>query len=181
MWKYPIEENLFDKFAKYSKISGVIFIILGIVGIIYPVFMALTTVTFISWIMLFAGITAGYFTWQSNKNDVIGWLKSFVLIGISLYIINYPMIGAASLGLLLSIFFFIDGFAGVFLSLSMRPNKPWILWMINAIFSFAIGILFILSWPFNSAYIVGLLVGFSLLFDGIALLSGGFYFKKIMK
>lgn len=181
MWKHPTQNHLFEKFAKYAKLTGAIFIVLGLVGIIYPAFMTVVTVTFVSWLMLFAGFMAAYFTWLSNRNDVMGWLKSFMLIGISLYMLFYPMVGAATIGLLLSIFFFVDGFAGLALALSMRPNKIWIVWMINAIFSFAIGALFILSWPFNSTYLVGLFVGFSLFFDGIALLVGGSFFTKMMK
>ncbi|WP_457748116.1 DUF308 domain-containing protein [Sulfurimonas sp.] len=82
MWKYPIEENLFEKFSKYTKIAGVVFILLGLVGIIYPTFMTMATVTFVAWLMMFSGLMAGYFTYISNKKDMAGWLKSFVLIGI---------------------------------------------------------------------------------------------------
>jgi len=84
MWKYPVEEHLFEKFSKYSKIAGVIFIILGLVGIFEPVYMTVATVTFVAWIMMFAGFMAAYFTYITDKGDYLGWLKSFVLIGISL-------------------------------------------------------------------------------------------------
>ncbi len=36
--------------------------------------------------------------------------------------------------------------------------------------SLALAVIFIAGWPFNSLWLVGLLVGISLLFDGIALL-----------
>jgi len=79
MWKLPIEEDFFEPFYKYTKIAGVIFILLGLVGIIFPVFMTLATVTFVSWLMLLAGLMAAYFTFISDKSDVLGWLKAFVL------------------------------------------------------------------------------------------------------
>jgi len=179
MWKYPLQEELFDKFQKYSKIAGIIFLILGLVGILYPAFMTLATVTFIAWIMMFAGLMAGYFTYISDKSDTVGWLKSFVLIAISLFMIFYPMSGVGTVGLLLSIYFFMDSFAGFSLALSMRPSKGWLWWLINAIFSMLIGILFIVGWPFTSLYLIGLLVGFSLFFDGLSLLFIGNIFKKM--
>jgi uncharacterized membrane protein HdeD (DUF308 family) len=179
MWKYPLQEELFDKFQKYSKIAGIIFLILGLVGILYPAFMTLATVTFIAWIMMFAGLMAGYFTYISDKSDTMGWLKSFVLIAISLFMIFYPMSGVGTVGLLLSIYFFMDSFAGFSLALSMRPSKGWLWWLINAIFSMLIGILFIVGWPFTSLYLIGLLVGFSLFFDGLSLLFIGNIFKKM--
>jgi len=181
MWKYPIDEDLFDKFSKYSKIAGIIFIILGLVGIVEPVFMTMATVTFVAWIMMFAGLMAGYFTYISDKSDVLGWLKSFILIAISLFMIFYPMSGVGTVGLLLAIYFFMDSFASFSLSLSMRPASGWVWWLINAIFSMLIGILFVIGWPFTSLYLIGLLVGFSLFFDGIALLVTGSIFKKMTK
>ncbi|WP_297441703.1 DUF308 domain-containing protein [Sulfurimonas sp.] len=181
MWKYPIDENLFDTFSKYSKITGVIFIILGLVGIIYPVFMTLATVTFVAWLMIFSGFMAAYFTYITDKSDYLGWLKSLILFGIGALMIFYPMTGVGTVGLLLAIYFFMDSFASFSLALSMRPANGWIWWLINAIFSMLIGILFIVGWPFTSAYLIGLLVGFSLFFDGIALLVTGSIFQKMNK
>ncbi|WP_457744555.1 HdeD family acid-resistance protein [Sulfurimonas sp.] len=181
MWKYPIEEDLFDKFSKYSKIAGAIFIVLGTIGIIYPVFMTLATVTFVSWIMMFAGFMAGSFTYMSDKNDYLGWLKSFILIGVGAFMLFYPVSGAGTVGLLLSVYFFMDAFASFSLALSMKPSHGWIWWMINAIFSMLIGILFLVDWPFSSMYLIGLLVGFSLFFDGFSLLVTGSIFKKMNK
>lgn len=181
MWKIPKEEDLFEKFAKYAKITGIIFIVLGLIGIIYPVFMTLATVTFIAWLMLIAGLMSAYFTWLINKNDVFGWLKSFILITASLFMLYSPIGGAATITFLFSIYFFFNGFVGFSLAMSMRPHKVWIFWLINAIFSILIALMLILGWPSSSMYLVGLLVGFSLFFDGIALLIGGSIFTKIMK
>ena len=179
VWKYPIDESLFDKFSKYSKITGVIFIILGIIGIIYPIFMTLATVTFMAWLMMFGGFMAGYFTYITDRSDFLGWLKSFVLIGIGALMIFYPMTGVETVGLLFAIYFFMDAFASFSLAMNMRPTRGWIWWLINAIFSILIGILFIVGWPFTSMYLIGLLVGFSLFFDGFALLITGSIFKKM--
>ena len=154
MWKYPLDEDLFEKFSKYTKIVGVIFIVLGIVGIIYPVFMTLATVTFVSWLMLLAGLMTGYFTWMSNKNDAMGWLKSFILIGVSLFMLLYPQSGASTVGLLLAIYFFVDGFVGFNIAFSMKQNKGSILWFLNALFSILIALLFLINWPFSSMYLV---------------------------
>jgi len=179
MVNYPQTEELYEKFGKYAKTTGVVFIVLGLIGILFPVFMTVAVVSLVSWLMLFAGIVTAFFTWVSNKQDFSGWLKSFVLIFISLFIIFYPMAGASTVGILLAIYFLMDGFSGLSLALSMRPNKGWMMWMINAILSFLIGGLFIIGWPFSSMSLIGLLVGFSLFFDGISLVSGGSIIQKL--
>jgi len=176
-----INKNLVDRFKKYAKISGIIFIILGAVGIFFPGFMSLTTLVFVSYLMLFAGITSGWLTWMSNRKDWAGWLKSFLLVLVGLLMIFYPMEGVATLGLLFAIYFLTDAFAGFGLAFSLKPQKIWWLWLINAITSLVLGVLFIAGWPSSSVFLVGLFVGISLLFDGIALLSGGFLLDDIEK
>ncbi len=181
MWNYPDEESMFESISKHAKVAGVIFIILGIIGIVFPIFMTLATVVFISWLMLFAGIMAGYFTYLTNREDWLGWLKSVVLIGVALFMFFYPMSGVGTVGLLLTIYFFMDSFAGFGITSTMYPNKGWWAWLINALLSFGLGVIFLMGWPFSSLYLVGIFVGISLFFDGIALFSTGRLFHKIDK
>ena len=181
MWNYPIKESLLGTVSKDAKIAGIIFIILGIAGILFPVFMTLITVTFIAWLMLIAGLMAGYFTYLSNAKDFLGWLKSVILIGIALLMLFYPMNGAGTIGILFIIYFFMDAFAGFGIASTIHPNRAWWAWFINALISFALGVIFIIGWPFSSLYLVGIFVGFSLFFDGIVLFFTGSLFHKMDK
>jgi len=174
-----INRNIVGKLKKYAKIAGILFVILGIFGIVFPTFMSVSAVVFVSYLMLFAGISSGWFTWMSNKHDWAGWLKSVLLVGASLIMLFYPMQGVATLGLVFAIYFFMDAFAGFGLSYSLREDKHWWLWLINAITSFVLGVLFVIGWPLSSLWLVGLFVGISLLFDGFALLAGGAYLENI--
>ncbi len=175
MWiyKFDLNDDILDKFKKYSKIAGFVFGVLGLIGILEPVFMTMATVTFVAWLMMFSGIASGYFTYKSNKHDYIGWLKSFALILVSAFMIFSPIGGAGTLGLLFSIYFFMDAFANFSLGMQMKGHKGWFYWILNSIISLVLAILFIINWPFSSLYLVGLLVGFSLFFDGLSLIMIG--------
>jgi len=179
MWKYPEELHLFDKFGKYAKTAGIIFMILGFIGAIFPVFTSFATVVFVSWLMLIAGMFAAYFTYMTDRRDWGGWLKSVILIGVALYMLLSPLGGIATLGLLFSIYFFMDAFSGFMLASSLYPNKGWGPWLINAILSLVMAVLFIVGWPFSSMYLIGLFVGFSLFFDGLALLMSSKFIKDM--
>ena len=187
MWKWNdnlnaemnINKNLIDSFTKYSKVGGILFIILGLIGIVFPIVMSLTTLAFVSYLMIVAGFFSGWLTWQSNKEDWAGWLKSFILVLTGLFMIIYPTLGIATLGLLFAIYFFMDAFASFGLAYSLKPQKIWWLWLFNAITSLILGVIFVIGWPFSSIYLVGLLVGVSLFFDGIALLTGGIMVDKV--
>lgn len=174
-----INKNLVDNFKKHAKISGSIFVLIGIIGIIFPAFMSVTTVMLVAYLMMFAGISAGLLTYKSNKEDWHGWLKSFILVLSSFVLLYYPIQGAAALGLVFSIYFFTDAFAGFSLAFSLRPQKIWLVWLFNAITSLALGVLFVIGWPKSSLLLIGILVGISLLFDGVSLLLGGAFVEDI--
>lgn len=187
MWKWHenlnvemnINKNFVDNFKKYAKVSGVLFILLGTIGILFPTFMSITTVLLVGYLMLFAGVLAGVLTYKSNREDWMGWLKSFILVLSSLLILFYPVQGAAALGLVFAIYFFTDAFASFSLAFSLRPQKIWLIWLFNAVTSLALGILFVVGWPMSSLFLIGILVGISLFFDGIALLLGGVFVQEI--
>ncbi|SFV53523.1 Bll4390 protein [hydrothermal vent metagenome] len=93
-------------------------------------------------------------------------------------IIN-PITAVASLGILFAIYFFMDSFASVALAFELRPEKMWWMSLINGLLSLVIGIYFIIGWPISSMFLVGFLVGVSLFFDGIVLLSLGSVAKTL--
>ena len=187
MWKWHkqlnlemnINKNIVDNFKKHAKISGVVFILLGIVGIVFPPVLTLTTVMIVSAVMLVAGFSAAAMTLKSKRHDWAGWLKSFILVLAALYMLFYPAGGAAALGLILSIYFFMDSFASFGLAFSLRPQKIWLAWLFNAVVSAVLGMIFVIGWPFSSIYFIGIFVGISLTMDGIALLLGAKFVEDI--
>ncbi len=84
IWNQPKEVNLLKKFGKYAKTAGAIFIVLGLLGILFPIFTSYAVVIFVAWMMLLAGLMAGYFTFMTDKEDWGGWLKSVALVGVAL-------------------------------------------------------------------------------------------------
>jgi len=186
MWKWHknfslemnANRNLIDSWKKHAKIGGIILIIIGIVGIVFPQVLSLTTLMLVAYLMMFAGVSIALLTYKSNKEDWIGWLKSFTLLLSSLLLLFYPMQGVAALGLIFSIYFFTDAFSGFSLAFSMKPHKIWLVWLFNALTSSALGILFVVGWPTSSLFLIGIFVGISLLFDGLALLLGSAFIKE---
>ncbi len=171
--------DFLQKFAKNSKIAGIIFILLGLVGIVFPTFMSLTSAIFFGWILLFSGFMAGYFTYNTNKSDWLGWLKAFILVAFGALTIVNPLPGVAALGLLFAMYFMMDAFASFALAFSSKGMQGWWIILLNGIISAVLSILFILDWPFGSLFYVGLFVGISLFFDGVMLLTMSSAIKKM--
>ncbi len=173
------DKELLKQFEKHSKIAGVIFLLLGLVGIFYPVFMSLTAAYFVAWLFIFSGITIGYHTYKTNPKDWLGWLKAFIYVLTGILVAIFPVPGVAALGIILAVYFFMDGFASFALAGQMKGQKYNWLIILNGIFSIILGIVFLVYWPFGSLVLVGLFVGISMFFDGVVLLSMSSAIKKL--
>jgi len=175
------DKEMLEKFSKYSTIYGVIFLLIGLAGMFYPTVMSVATALFYGWLLIFSAFMIGFHTWQTNKKDWLGWLKAFIFFLIGALIVFYPITGVAALGLLFAVYFFMDAFASFTLAFELKPSSMWWISLLNGILSVAIGIFFIIGWPFSSLFLVGFLVGVSLFFDGILLLSLGKSAKDLEK
>jgi len=167
---YFSENELRKQFKTHSLIIGFLLLIAGLIAIFLPKLTSLTISFVIGWLLVIGGLISGYHVMKSYNTKWIAWLKPFVLAAMGLLILNNPLTGVAAVGLLLIIYFLFDGFAGIMFGLEFRPIKGWG-WMIaNGLISILLAVIFLVGWPFNSLWLVGLFVGISLLFDGIAML-----------
>ncbi|WP_456431183.1 HdeD family acid-resistance protein [Nitratifractor sp.] len=184
MWNYgmlPDDGQLIAKFSKHATIAGIVMTILGILAIVYPFSGALFTVAFVAWLMIFGGVMAGFATAKTNPKDWLGWLKAFILIVTGVLMIFMPGVGIQAIALILAIYFLMDTFAGFAMGSMMRPLKGWWLWTLNGVLSLILAIIFLTSWinVAQTAWLIGIFVGISLLFDGVVLLVMGNRFKKL--
>ncbi|WP_353662846.1 DUF308 domain-containing protein [Hydrogenimonas sp. SS33] len=184
MWNYsmlPNDMDILPKLSKHAMVAGIIMVILGGAALFYPFYGSLFTVAFVAWLMIFAGFAAGYATVKGNPKDWLGWLKSFILIMTGALMIFYPGVGIQAVGLMLAIYFLLDTFAGFALGAAMKPAKGWWLWSLNGFISLVLAIIFLTSWTSiqETAWLIGIFVGISLLFDGFMLIFMGNSVKKI--
>jgi uncharacterized membrane protein HdeD (DUF308 family) len=179
MSENSIEVVMNKQLKKGTVLAGILLLIIGSAGIILPMALSIVLSEFIAVLLIASGFTIAYGIWHSHRGSWLAWLKSFVLIMLGLLIGLYPTIGTAALGLLLVIYFFMDGFASISFAFEMRPHKSWVWLLINSFFSFLLAVIFIIGWPFSSIWLVGLFIGISLIFDGIALLSIGMAAKTL--
>jgi len=181
MINLPRESQFLEKFSKNSKIVGSIFLIIGLIGIIFPPFLSLATAYFIAWMLIFSAFVSAYYTFKTNKKDWLGWLKAFIFGLTGILIAIDPLPGVAALGIIFAVYFFLDSFASFVLAFELKGEKWWWLALVNGLFSIVVATIILAGWPFYSLWIVGFLVGVSLFFDGVVILSLGNYAKKLQK
>ncbi len=155
---------------------GGLLIVLGGVGIFLPNLLSMAIEIFLGWLMLSGGILWAWYTYQWHRG-FNNWLKPLILIAGGLLLLVYPVTGIAAITLMIAFYLFIDAFGSFALALQRRPMSGWFWLIINAMISLLLAILLLTGWPVTSPVYLGIIVGISLLFDGLTLIMLGLAIK----
>jgi len=163
--------NMGKRFRNTALFAGILLLGLGVLGMAAPQFMSVVTASFFGWLLVTAGALMLYVTYQGFGGEgALRWLKPFILIVVGFLVAFHPVAGAAGLGLALGVYLMFDGFSSISTAFTLRPMHGWMWTGLNGVLSFVLSFFILVGWPVTSLWIVGLYVGISLFFDGLALL-----------
>jgi len=152
-----------------SLLLSVLLIIFGIFAIALPMVSSIGVALVIGWLVILAGITQLIHAFRSEGVGHIVWkliVAVFYLVA-GAYLLAHPALGAAGLALALGIFLFAEGIADVFAYFS-SPKSIRSSWMLlDAVITLVLGFLIWNRWPSNSLWVIGTLVGISMVMTGI--------------
>jgi uncharacterized membrane protein HdeD (DUF308 family) len=79
----------------------------------------------------------------------------------------HPLLGVASLTLVLASLFLVEGVLNIVLFFKMRPmqGSSWVL--VDGIITLLLGLMIYFQWPSSSAWAIGTLVGASMIISGL--------------
>jgi len=160
-------------FGRDSILLGILLAVLGVTGIFLPQLMSLETSIFIGSLFLVGGLFWIIHSCKYSRKDWGDWLKPVVLLIAGGLMLFYPLSGIAAIGLLLAIYLLLDAFSSFAMARTLHPQKGWGWMATNGVISLVLALLFLIGWPATSLLLVGLYVGISLLFDGLALIFIG--------
>jgi uncharacterized membrane protein HdeD (DUF308 family) len=154
----------------WSMLWGVVMIICGILAIALPLASAIGVVILLGWLIAFAGVAHIVFAFESPSTGGFLWKFLLALIyGITgVYLVMNPVLGIASLTLLLSIFLLFEGVLEIVFYFNIRNavSAGWVLF--DGIITLILGVLIWAQWPASSGLVIGTLIGISLIFSGIS-------------
>jgi uncharacterized membrane protein HdeD (DUF308 family) len=164
----PVE--MVRKTSTASILWGVLLIVFGAVAVGSPFLAAVAVSVVVGWLILLAGIVHVMLAFRAHGAGSRIWK---LLVGIAYlcfggYLLFHPVLGVASLTLVLASLFVIEGILDIVLFVKMRPahGSSWVL--IDGIVSLLLGGMIYLQWPSSSAWAIGTLVGISMIFSGVA-------------
>ena len=152
-----------------SIVWGVLLIIAGMLAISSPMLAALAVNILIAWLIVFAGVVHVIVAFHGHRAGSIIWklLVGIAYLCIGVYLLWHPVLGVASLTLVLAFLFLIEGVLNIILFFRMRSvsGSSWVL--IDGIITLLLGLMIYLQWPSSSAWAIGTLVGISMIISGV--------------
>jgi len=171
------DKDFLRRFRKFSILVGILLVIAGLAGALVPQIMSLVVDAFLGWLLIGAGILSGYLVFLSRGRSMISLLKPVLLVLTGGLFLFYPNVGIAALALLLTVYLMLDTFGSLGLAYDLYPLHGWGWMTLNGIVSLLLAMVLLFAWPAASPLIVGLYIGISLFFDGLALLFIGLLVK----
>jgi uncharacterized membrane protein HdeD (DUF308 family) len=158
------------KTAGWSIALSILMIVCGILAMVIPPVAGLAVTIFVGWLLLFSGAMHLVFAWQTRETGGVLWelLVGVLYIVAGVYLLSNPVAGLVSLTLGLAIYLFVEGILEFILAVRLRPapGSGWL--FVDAAITLILAFMIWRTWPLNTAWVIGILVGISMLFSGIA-------------
>jgi uncharacterized membrane protein HdeD (DUF308 family) len=147
---------------------SVLMILAGIVAIALPTAGSIAVEVFVAWMLVFSGAMHLVFSWYTRTAGGFVWelLVGILYIVIGAYLLMHPAAGLAALTLALAIYLFVEAILEFVLGFTLRPH-PGSGWLfLDAIVTLILAVLIWRTWPSSTEWVIGTLVGISMLFSG---------------
>ena len=164
----PVE--IVRKTSGWSIAWGVFLILFGTLAIGSPFVAAVAVNVVIAWLIVLAGVVHLVLAFHAHGAGSMIWklLVGIAYLCFGAYLIMHPVLGVASLTLLLASLFLIEGILEVVLFFKMRPLRGANWMLADGIITLLLGLLIYMQWPSSSAWAIGTLVGVSMIISGVA-------------
>jgi uncharacterized membrane protein HdeD (DUF308 family) len=169
--------NELTQASKNVKIWGWIILVAGILAVISPLVSGLAVAVMVAVLLIIAGLTriahafqgGGFFTGLSG---VLALVAGLIMMG-------RPLLGLASLTVILIAYFLAMGLSEIVAAFQVRPDQGWGFLLISGIVSVVLAVLIWNQWPLSGAWAIGVLVGIQLISSGMTMIAIGAVIKDV--
>lgn len=157
----------------WSMFLSILIIVAGVLAIAVPPAAGIAATILIGWLLVFCGAVHLMIGWHLRKTGGLTWA---ILLGVAylfagIYILVHPVAGLAALTLMLGAYLFAEAILEFVLAWKMRPmgGSGWL--MFDGVVTLIFSILIWTTWPSNSEWVIGTVVGVSMIFSGVSRLG----------
>ena len=156
-------------------IEGVALLILGLLAIIVPRVATVALELLLGWLLLISGVIGLITTLRMRSAPGLGWamVSAFLAIAVGLILLWWPLSGAITMAVILTVFFLIEGIASILYALDHKReiSGRWGWMLFSGVIDLLLAALIFLGLPGTAAWAIGLLVGINMIFGGSALIA----------
>jgi uncharacterized membrane protein HdeD (DUF308 family) len=149
---------------------GVLLVVLGIAAILLPLFSTIVTETWIGLMLASAGVGGIMYAVQTQSETGFVWklLLGGLYIAASIFLLVYPLTGILTITLLLGSFLLTEGIFETILAFRLKPHQNWLWVLANGLVTILLGAIVWFQWPVDASWLIGTVVGASILSTGIS-------------
>jgi len=166
-----------------SIVWAILLIIFGFLAIALPLASSWGVVVVVAWLIVFSGGFQFIHAFQSKGVGHILWklLVAILYLIVGFYFLLHPLLGVAAFTFALAIFFVVEGVFDLVAYCQGRhlPGSGWILF--DGIITLLLGLLVWRQWPSSSLWVIGTLVGISMIFTGTTRLMLSLAARKLTR
>ena len=162
--------TILKKSVGWSIGLSVLMILAGFLAIVIPQAAGIAVNLLVAWLLVFSGAAHLVFGWHVRTTGGILWelLLGVLYIFVGGYLLFRPVVGLASLTLALAIYLFAEGVLELILWFRLRPLRGSGGLLFDGIITLILGVMIWRTWPSSTEWVIGTLVGISMLFSGIS-------------
>ena len=173
---------LAPKAVNWSIALSVLLILAGLFALCIPFVSGIGITLFFGWLMIVSGVTHFIFAFKTHTTGGRIWelLIGLVYLFTGVYLILHPLDALLALTLILACYLFFEGIVEFIHYFQLRPRHGagWLL--VDGIITLILAIMIWRSWPASSIWVIGTLVGISMLFSGFSRLMLSLAAKRVL-
>lgn len=152
---------------------SVLMILAGLVAIASPAAAGIAVSILVAWLLVISGCAHLVFGWHMRTTRGFLWelLVGVLYLFIGIYLLMHPVAGLASLTIALAIYLVMESILEFALGFILRPlpGTGWLLF--DGLVTIILAAMIARSWPSSSEWVIGTLVGISMIFSGTSRLA----------
>jgi uncharacterized membrane protein HdeD (DUF308 family) len=161
---------LAPKAVNWSIALSVLLIIAGLFAILVPPISGLAVTLIFAWAMIVSGITHFVFAFKTHTTGGVIWevLVGAVYLVTGVYLLMHPLDALIVLTLVLACYLFFEGIVEIIQFFQLRPRHGVVWVLIDGIITLILAVMIWRSWPASTIWVIGTLVGISMIFSGFS-------------
>mgnify|MGYP006275721775 CR=1 FL=1 len=155
--------------GRWLRLYAIAMLVLGSLAVIFSFWASLSVTLFLGWILLFAGVAKGIKAVQTPSlgASIPRILLAVLYVAGGLFVLRYPLEGDFWLTYGLGLMLMTEGvLLGIFGWQNRRELASSRWFIFDGIGTSLLGLLVVAFWPFDATWVLGTLVGISLISSG---------------